>query len=118
VTKQTHSTLYRSFDQPDQQETFPNGTLDLVSLADQQVGRITFESGWRYSESSLQANSQHLGVITQGSMHIQEDGGEQYTVEAPSVVSLRPGIDAWTDGPCEMIDFSNPREFAGTGTSR
>lgn len=107
---------YRTFDEPDQQGKFNNGTIDLVAIEDQQIGRITFESGWRLSDSDQTLRSPHVGIITRGSMHIQDDNGQDYEVGEGSVVAIRNGYDAWTDGPCEFLDLTAPSEFLTTSS--
>ena len=38
---------------PDESRTFPMGKVDLISIGGGQVGRLTLEPGWRWSEHVL-----------------------------------------------------------------
>jgi hypothetical protein len=37
----------RSLDQPDETRSFPNGAVEMVTIADTMIGRARFEPGWR-----------------------------------------------------------------------
>jgi hypothetical protein len=39
----------RSLDQPDETRSFPNGAVEMVTIADTMIGRARFEAGWRWS---------------------------------------------------------------------
>ena len=40
----------KSFSAPDETRTFERGHLDLVEIAGSEIGRLTLEPGWRWSE--------------------------------------------------------------------
>jgi len=44
-----HETEHRSFGEPDETREFPKGQAEIVSIGEGQVGRMTFEPGWRWS---------------------------------------------------------------------
>jgi hypothetical protein len=113
--KQTSNTQTRkSFSSPDQHEQFDNGSLDLINLGEQTVGRIQLQRGWRYSESVQQMSSTpHVAYVTRGALHVKDDSGTETIAQPDDVVMIRDGYDAWCDEPTEIIDFANPRQFAG-----
>ena len=39
----------RNLDQPDETRSFPNGVVEMVTIADSMIGRARFEPGWRWS---------------------------------------------------------------------
>jgi hypothetical protein len=39
----------RNLDQPDETRSFPNGVVEMVTIADTMIGRARFEPGWRWS---------------------------------------------------------------------
>jgi len=39
----------RRFSEPDEKRLVPNGSIEVVSLDDRVVGRLTYEPGWRWS---------------------------------------------------------------------
>ena len=38
-----------SFDKPDEVRTFEKGRVDIINVGGAEVGRLTFEPGWRWS---------------------------------------------------------------------
>ena len=50
MTTTTAKTENKTFDQPDETRTFELGKLDLVDIADTQIGRLTLQPGWRWSD--------------------------------------------------------------------
>ncbi|HWI34549.1 MAG TPA: hypothetical protein VNS83_09575 [Lapillicoccus sp.] len=42
----------RSLDQPDETRSFPNGVVEMVTIADTMVGRARFQPGWRWSSDA------------------------------------------------------------------
>ena len=39
----------RSLDRPDETRSFPNGAIEMVTIADTMIGRARFQPGWRWS---------------------------------------------------------------------
>src|SRR5205807_8571711 len=39
-----------SFDKPDEIRTFEKGRVEIINVGGAEVGRLTFEPGWRWSE--------------------------------------------------------------------
>lgn len=119
MTKQSSNTTHvrKSFSSPDQHEQFNNGSLDLINMGEQTVGRITLQRGWRYSESVDQMSSTpHVAYVTRGALHVKTDSGQEIVAQPDDLVEIRDGYDAWCDEATEIIDFSNPKQFAGLGT--
>ena len=40
----------KSFTTPDETRSFEHGVVDLVDIAGTQIGRLTLQPGWRWSE--------------------------------------------------------------------
>ncbi|MDT4979176.1 MAG: hypothetical protein QOG07_1055, partial [Pseudonocardiales bacterium] len=40
----------KSFHTPDETRTFERGSVDLVSIGGSDIGRLTLQPGWRWSE--------------------------------------------------------------------
>lgn len=112
----------RKFDAPDEVRPFAEekGEVHIVNLGTGPVGHQVFEPGWRWSEhvkpmaktDSCQTN--HLGYVVSGRMHIVMDDGTEGEVEAGDTAHIPPGHDAWVvgDAPCVMIDFGQIQEYA------
>jgi hypothetical protein len=99
----------RNLDAPDETRTPDKVVLQLAKLGTTQVGRGTFEPGWRWSESikpiagtdSCQVH--HLGVLTAGRMHVVHDDGSEADISAGEVYEIQPGHDAWVIGDESVV---------------
>ena len=103
----------KSFDSPDETRPFEGrGRLELVSLAGRDIGRGTFEPGWRWSQNVkpiAQTDScqvTHLGYVLSGRMRIVMDDGGEGEIGPGDVFAIPAGHDAEVvgDEPCVMID--------------
>jgi len=111
----------KSFDSPDETRPFEgNGQVEIVQLGGQEVGRGTFEPGWKWSEN-VKAIAQtdscqvsHLGYVLSGRMRIFMDDGEETEIGAGEAVAIPPGHDAETvgDEACVVLDFGEISEYA------
>jgi hypothetical protein len=101
------------FEQSDETRTFENGVVEKVTLAGSQVGRATFQPGWRWSESikpivgtdSCQAH--HVGYAVGGTLHIVTNEGQDVEISAGDVYEILPGHDGWVvgDEPFQGLEF-------------
>jgi quercetin dioxygenase-like cupin family protein len=103
----------KSFDSPDETRPFQgNGQVELVKVGGRDVGKGTFEPGWRWSENVkpiAQTDScefAHFGYVLSGRMRIVMDDGSDAEIGPGDVVAIPPGHDAEVvgDEPCVMID--------------
>ena len=111
----------KSFDSPDETRPFEGkGQAEVVTVGGHEVGRGTFEPGWRWSENVkpiAQTDScevPHLGYVVSGQMRISMDDGSEAQVGPGDVASIPPGHDAEVvgDEPCVMVDFGEISEYA------
>jgi hypothetical protein len=94
--------------------------MEVISLGDQTVGRASFESGWRWSESvkplagTPNCEVAHFGYIIAGRMHALMDGGTEGDANPGDLFEIAPGHDAWIvgDGPGVVIDFRGAASYA------
>jgi hypothetical protein len=116
----TDSLVRKSIDKPDEVRQFPNGELRLVDLAGKQVGRATFEPGWRWSKDvkpiakTESCQGAHAGYVISGRMHVVMDDGTEDDFGPGDVMIAAPGHDAWTVGsePCVVIDWQGFGDYA------
>ena len=110
----------KSFSQPDEQRTFDNGKVELVTVGDVTFGRATLRPGWRWStcvkpiaQTEL-CEASHLQLQLSGRMHVVMADGSEFETVAGDVVKIPPGHDAWVVGnePFVGIDISGMREYA------
>ena len=72
---------HRSFDQPNESRTPDKTRIDVVELGDVEVGRFTFEPGWRWSEcirpvaGTDSCQNDHVGYLASGRPVIAQDTG-------------------------------------------
>jgi len=56
----------RSLDQADETRSFPNGVVEMVTIADTMIGRARFEPGWRWSNDGKPAGTDWCMVLHEG----------------------------------------------------
>src|SRR5580658_3285889 len=89
------------FDDPDEVRTFPKGRAEIVKIAGGEVGRLTFEPGWRWSEhvkpiaGTDSCQAPHFQYHLAGTIAILMDDGTQLEAHPGDVTSLPSGHDAW-----------------------
>jgi hypothetical protein len=97
----------------------PTVTIEVVKLAGGEVGRYTFQPGWRWSKhvkpivggTSCQVN--HVGYILTGVMGVETNDGETAEIGAGSVYNIPPGHDGWVigDEPVVAVEFQGAARF-------
>jgi len=96
------------------------GRLLTVDMDGLQVGRATFEPGWRWSDhvkpiaGTDSCQAPHLGYCISGHMTIRMDDGAEANISPGDVISIPPGHDAWVVGnePCVMLDWQGYADYA------
>jgi len=85
-----------------------------VALAGGQVGRYTFQPGWRWSECIKPAvgtdschQVDHIGYVVGGRLHVKHDGGTEGEATPGDVYRIAPGHDGWVvgDEPAVLVEF-------------
>ncbi len=111
----------RDFSAPDETRSPEKTTLELVNIAGGQVGRYTFQPGWRWSEcikpiaGTDSCQTEHIGYAISGTLHVKHDDGTEADITAGSVYRVAPGHDAWNAGDEEFVsvEFQNgPNTYA------
>ena len=91
-----------NFDKPDEVHPFQasSGKLELVNTESGQVGRATFEPGWKWSThvkpiaGTDSCQSAHVGYFISGRMKIVMDNGEEAEFGPGDAMVCPPGHDA------------------------
>jgi reverse gyrase len=91
-----------------------------VKIGDGEVGRYTFQPGWRWSEhikpvvgtDSCQTN--HVGYVVSGKLEVRSDDGSTGVVSPGCVYRIAPGHDAHVVGnePVVVVEFQGAAEYA------
>jgi hypothetical protein len=108
------------FTKADETRTPPKTKIELVNMAGGQIGRYTFEPGWRWSEcikpivhtDSCQVD--HIGYCVSGSLHVKHDDGTEQEITPGKVYRIAPGHDGWNAGsvPAVFIEFQGAANYA------
>jgi class 3 adenylate cyclase len=112
----------RRFSEPDETRTVPNGRVDVVSLDDRVIGRMTYEPGWKWSKDvgpiagTQSCQFHHVGVTLSGRLRVEMTDGLELEIGPGDVFELPPGHDAWVIGdvPWVSVDFEAMRTYART----
>jgi hypothetical protein len=104
-----------SFDEPDERRSPDKTTVDVVKLPGASVARITFQPGWRWSESirpvvgGESCQVRHVGTLLTGEMEIVHDDGTKASLTPGIAYVIEPGHDAWVVGeePAIGLEFES-----------
>ncbi|HYF45980.1 MAG TPA: cupin domain-containing protein [Acidimicrobiales bacterium] len=108
------------FAAPDETRTPDKTTVELVKLAGGEIGRYTFEPGWRWSECIkpvVQTDTcqvEHIGYVVSGHLHVVHDDGTEADLTQGAVYRVAPGHDAWTvgDEAAVFVEFQGAANYA------
>jgi quercetin dioxygenase-like cupin family protein len=115
-----HETEHKTFASPTETRQFPNGHAEILSVGGAEVGRMTFQPGWRWSNDvkpiagTSSCEAPHFQYHLSGRLHIQMDDGTEFDAEAGDITSLPSGHDAWVvgDEPVVVIDWYGASNYA------
>ena len=110
----------RDLDRPDEVRRPQKTTVDVVALGEAEVGRFTFEPGWKWSEcikpvvGTDSCQAEHLGYAVSGRIHIAHDDGTEVDISPGEAYLIAPGHDAWVigDEPFVGVEFKSAGLFA------
>jgi hypothetical protein len=108
------------FSSPAETRTPPKSQIDLVNIAGGQIGRYTFQPGWRWSEcikpivNTESCQVEHIGYVVSGGFRITHNDGTEIDIKAGSVYHIAPGHDGWNMGsePVVVVEFQGAANFA------
>jgi hypothetical protein len=104
----------------DETRSFPKGRADLITIGGGQVGRLTFEPGWRWSEhvkpiaGTESCEAPHFQYHVSGRLHVVMTDGTEFDAEPGQVTALPSGHDAWVvgDEPAVVVDWCGASNYA------
>ncbi|MDQ2649586.1 MAG: cupin domain-containing protein [Actinomycetota bacterium] len=109
------------FSMPDEvRKPDPTVAIDVVKMAGGEIGRYTFQPGWRWSEhikpvvGGDSCQTEHVGYVIAGTMGIQTADGTTGEVHSGSVYRIAPGHDGWVigDDPVVVVEFQGAATYA------
>jgi hypothetical protein len=113
-------TEHRSFGDADETRAFPNGHAEVLKMAGGEIGRLTFEPGWRWSNDvrpiaqTESCQAPHFQYHVSGRLAILMDDGTELVAGPGDVTSLPRGHDAWVvgDEPVVTVDWFGAAHYA------
>jgi hypothetical protein len=113
-------TEHKSFDNPDEVREFPKGRAEILKIGGGEVGRYTFEPGWRWSNDikpivgTESCQVPHFQYHVSGQLGIRMDDGTELVAGPGGISSLPAGHDGWVvgDEPLVVIDWYGATHYA------
>ena len=120
MTTTTARAEQKSFSTPDETRTFENGLVDLVDIGGSQIGRLTLQPGWRWSDhvkpiaGTDLCEAPHFQYHVSGRLVIRMDDGSELLAGPGDITSLPSGHDAWVvgDEPVVVVDWYGASNYA------
>ena len=108
------------FSAPDEVRRPDHTTVEVVKLAGGEIGRYTFEPGWRWSEhirpnvGTDSCQVEHIGYVLSGRLHVEHEDGSKGEMAPGLVYRIAPGHDAWVIGeePVVVVEFQGAALYA------
>ena len=119
-------TEHKTFVSPDETREFPNGRAEVLNIGGGQVGRLTFQPGWRWSTDvkpiagTASCEAPHFQYHVSGRLAISMDDGTEIIAGPGDVTALPSGHDAWVigDEPVVTVDWFGAGNYAKNGSQR
>jgi hypothetical protein len=116
----TQNTEHRTFTEPDEVRSFPNGRAEIVKVGGAEIGRLVFEPGWRWSNDvkplagTELCEAPHMQYHVSGRVHVLMADGTEFEAGPGDVTSLPEGHDAWVvgDEPAVVVDWYGASNYA------
>ena len=108
------------FSSPDEVRRPENTTVEVVKIGGGEIGRYTFQPGWRWSEhikpvvGTESCQTEHVGYLVAGTLHVESNDGTSADVSSGSVYRIAPGHDAWviSDEAVIVVEFQGAATYA------
>ena len=108
------------FSSPAEVRRPPKTTIEVAKVAGGEIGRFTFEPGWKWSEcikpvaGTDTCQTDHLGYVVSGHLHVECDDGSTDEMGPGTVYRIPPGHDAWVIGDerVVLVEFQGARDYA------
>jgi len=111
---------HKRFAAPDDTRTFERGEAKLLRIGGAEIGLLTFQPGWRWSEhvkpiaGTALCEAPHFQYHIQGTLHIVMADGTEFDARPGDVTALPSGHDAWVvgDEPAVVVDWYGASNYA------
>jgi hypothetical protein len=113
----------KSINSPDETREFSRGRMEVVHIGGGDVGLMTLEPGWRWSEDVKPkagtdlCEAPHFQYLISGRLGVSMSDGEKLEVTGGDVSVLAPGHDAWVIGDEQVvaIDWGGAHNWGKSG---
>jgi len=110
----------KSFASPDETRAFENGVVELLNIGDSEIGRLTLQPGWRWSDhvkpiaGTELCEAPHFQYHVQGTLRVRMADGTEFDARPGDVTALPEGHDAWVvgDEPVVVVDWWGASNYA------
>ena len=110
----------KDFNASDETRTFEKGKVDLINIGGGVVGRLTLETGWRWSlhvkpvAKTEWCEAPHFQYHLTGRLGIKMQDGTELEAGPGEVTALPQGHDAWVVGneSVVLIDWHGASNYA------
>jgi hypothetical protein len=110
----------KSFAAPDETRAFDYGALDLLQIGGGEIGRLTLQPGWRWSDhvkplaGTDLCEAPHFQYHVAGTLHVVMADGAEFDARPGDVTALPQGHDAWVvgDEPVVVVDWYGASNYA------
>jgi len=108
------------FSTPDEVRRPERTTVEVVKVGGGEIGRYTFELGWRWSEcikpvvGTDSCQVEHIGYFVSGHLQVQHGDGSTGDVMPGMVYRIAPDHDAHVvgDEPVVVVEFQGAATYA------
>jgi len=96
--------VVKRLDRPDEERTFAKGVFRTVGVGGMEIGRASYEPGWRWSThvgplaGTASCEVEHVGIVISGRAAVKMDDGEEVVLGPGDVFYVPPGHDSWVVG--------------------
>jgi hypothetical protein len=110
----------KSFQAADETRAFERGALDILKIGGAEIGRLTLQPGWRWSDhvkplaGTDLCEAPHFQYHVQGTLHVVMADGAEFDAHPGDVTALPQGHDAWVvgDEPVVVVDWYGASNYA------
>ena len=110
----------KNLNSPEEVRNFDKGKLELVKIGGREIGRATFQPGWKWSTSvkplvkTKSCEAPHFQYHVSGILRVRMDDGTEKDLKPGDVSLLPTGHDAWVvgDEPVVVVDFQGMIDYA------
>jgi hypothetical protein len=110
----------KNFSTPDETRSFEHGKVDLLQIGESEIGMLTLQPGWRWSDhvkpiaGTDLCEAPHFQYHVSGRLHVVMADGAEFDAGPGDVTALPQGHDAWVvgDEPVVVVDWWGASNYA------